>query len=130
MIVFTSELKTNIEKIDEQHKELINRINAFEAIKEDSHTDQDIESTLKFLGDYIVKHFTYEERLMEKSDYPKYEWHVNWHQGYVLKYEDLKKEYYENGISENFIYILDEFIVKWIVRHIQKVDTELSAYIK
>ena len=130
MIIFTSELKTHIPKIDEQHKELIDLINAFEKIEEGSHTSKDIEDALKFLGQYIVKHFTYEESLMERSDYPKYEWHKNWHQGYILKYEDLKKEYSENGISENFVYILNEFIVKWIVRHIQKIDTELNQYIK
>ncbi|MCL1789341.1 MAG: hemerythrin family protein [Oscillospiraceae bacterium] len=130
MIIFTAELKTHIAEIDEQHKALINLINAFEMVEEDSHTEKDVESTLKFLGEYIVKHFTYEESLMKKSNYPKYEWHKNWHQGYILKYEDLKKEYAENGISEKFIYILEEFIVKWIVRHIQKVDTELSTYIK
>ncbi|MCL1866969.1 MAG: hemerythrin family protein [Oscillospiraceae bacterium] len=130
MIIFSADLKTHIKSIDEQHKELIDRINAFESIKEDSHTSEDIEKTLKFLGDYIVKHFTYEEGLMKDSNYPKYEWHKNWHQGYIMKYEDLKNEYLENGISENFAYILDEFIVKWIVRHIQNVDTELGNYIK
>ena len=130
MIVFTPDLKTNIPKIDEQHKELINLINAFEEIEEGTHTRKDVENALKFLGDYITKHFTYEESLMDRSDYPKTEWHKNWHEGYILKYQDLKNEYVQNGMSEHFIYILNEFIVKWIVRHIQKVDTELNTYIK
>jgi hemerythrin len=85
---------------------------------------------LKFLGEYIVTHFTYEEKLMSESGYHKYDWHKNWHEGYILKYEDLKNEYAQNGISEEFVYILNEFIVKWIVRHIQKVDIEFSVFYK
>ena len=66
---------------------------------------------------------------MEKSGYPEYEWHVTWHNGYIAQLKSLKEEFLENGVSEEFICILDDFITKWALRHIRNVDVALGNYL-
>lgn len=129
MIILTQEYKSHIAEIDEQHQELVDQMNSFEGINMDSHTSESIEDELNFLAEYIGKHFKYEEGLMVESGYPDYEWHKNWHKGYVLKFGTLLEEYFENGITEKFAYILSEFVLKWFDSHIKNVDVNLGRFI-
>ena len=130
MIILTPELKTYHEKIDEQHQKLINFINALDAMEKGAHTKEEIEEALDFLGSYIDEHFKYEENLMLKSGYSEYEWHMNWHKSYVSKYVNLREEFEKNGMSEQFVFILNEFIIKWIVKHIGNVDVTLGKFLQ
>ena len=129
MIAITPDLLTYVKVIDEQHEELINLINAVEAAGTAANTKEETDKALNFLGAYIVEHFTHEEGLMLQTDYPQYEWHSTWHKGYVSKFNNLKEEYDNNGPSEEFTNILNEFIIKWIVTHIRNVDVDLGKHI-
>ena len=126
MIILTPEHKVRITEIDEQHHELVDLMNFLGSLDKGSHTTESIENALNFLAEYIEKHFVYEEGLMLKCGYPEYEWHKNWHKGYVLKYGTLLEEYFENGISDEFVHILDEFVMKWFDRHIRNVDVNFG----
>ena len=129
MIAITPDLLTHVKLIDDQHAQLINLINEVEALDSASNTEEGAEKALKFLGDYITMHFSQEERLMQESGYPTYQWHSTWHQGYITKFNNLYDEYKENGPSEEFLHILHEFIIKWIVTHIKNVDVDLGKHI-
>ena len=129
MIILTPEYKVHVAIIDEQHQELIDLINFLETVDKASHTTETIENALNFLAEYISKHFSDEQDLMLECGYPDYEWHKNWHQSYILKYNTLLEEYFENGITEKFAYILEEFVEKWFARHIRNVDTNLGKFI-
>ena len=129
MIAITSDLVTNVDLIDEQHKELFKRINSVSSIGTKAYATHETIITLNFLGDYIVQHFNDEEELMLVSEYPEYKWHHTWHQGYILKFENLKEEFKKNGISSEYLQILDEFIIGWIVKHIGIVDVHLGKHI-
>ena len=129
MIAVTPDLLTHVKEIDEQHEKLFDLINAVEAAGNESYTKEETEKALNFLSAYIIEHFSREEELMRKSDYPEYEWHATWHQGYISKSKSLKEEYDKNGPSEEFTNILQEFIIKWIVTHIRNVDVDLGKHI-
>lgn len=129
MIALTPELLTRVPEIDEQHKELFNRIAAVESIGEESLTKEKAEETLDFLNAYVVKHFADEEKLMLESGYPQLDWHHTWHQGYIAECKKLKEEYAINGLSEQFALTLNESVVKWFVKHVKVVDVNLGKHI-
>jgi hemerythrin len=129
MIEFTDDLRTYVPEIDKQHKALIDILNALNARGAKLHDKAKTEKALQFLGRYIVIHFTAEEKIMIETGYTEYDWHHTWHHGYIKKYESLKEEYENSGPSEEYTYILNEFIIKWIVKHIQNVDRVLGKHI-
>jgi len=129
MIIYSSEFRTHVAKIDEQHQELIDLINIFDSVEEGSHTKDEIEFMIDRLSDYIVIHFSYEEELMKETGYPESEWHLNWHNGFVAQIHNLKKEFLKNGFSDECVSILDDFIEKWVLRHIKNVDIAFGNYI-
>ena len=135
MISITSDLITHVKLIDEQHRELFNRINAVELIGEEAaassdHTKEDIEKTLDFLGSYITKHFGEEEELQVRYNYPKHKWHHEMHEWYIAEYHKLRAEYESNGFSEQYSHLLNESMMKWFVRHVRNVDVELGKFIR
>ena len=128
-ITFTPDLETGMPNIDEQHKELFKRINDVVKCGAASVEKAETEKTLVFLGDYIVEHFTDEEKLQRDSGYPQYEWHRGQHEGYVSEFRKLQREYVKNGPSLDFTMHLNKSVIEWIVKHIRSADKELGAYV-
>jgi hemerythrin-like metal-binding protein len=129
MINFTPDLETKVEVIDQQHKQLFQRINDVVALGLKSYSKEETDKTINMLGDYIVKHFSDEEALQQKYGYPKYEWHRGQHKLYIETFSKMKAEYAANGPSAAFTLQLNKSIIDWIVKHIRHVDVELGKFI-
>ena len=129
MIVLTSDLKTGVAEIDQQHEELFKRINAVHQIYSSFELKEEIENTLKFLGSYIKQHFESEEELQRKYKYPQHEWHKTMHGWYIAEFNKLNDEYKANGVSVEFSELLNHSVTNWIVKHISQVDKNLGNFI-
>ncbi|MDR1702053.1 MAG: bacteriohemerythrin [Sporomusaceae bacterium] len=128
MITLTKDMEVGVAKIDEQHRELVNRLNSVIAQGAKSVSQAETQKTLDLLSDYVVKHFSDEEVLQKQSNYPKYEWHKGQHQLYINEINKLKKEFAANGVSPKFTLDLNNSIVNWIVKHIKHVDVEFGKH--
>jgi hemerythrin len=128
MITLTKDMEVGVPKIDAQHRELIDRLNAVISLGAKSVSAEETKKTLDLLSEYVVKHFGDEEALQAQSGYPKYEWHKGQHQLYIREVEKIKREFAANGISAKFTLDLNNSIVNWIVRHIKAVDTEFGRH--
>ena len=128
MITLSKDMETGVAKIDAQHRELVDRINAITAMGPKSVSNEETKKTLDLLGAYIIKHFNDEEALQKQSNYPKYNQHCEQHKLYIAEFEKLKKEFAQNGHSAKFTLNLSNSIISWIVRHIKSVDTEFGKF--
>ena len=126
---FTSNMVTNVELIDEQHKKLFNHIDLVESMGKTPLDKEKAMETIGFLGDYIEKHFGDEEELQRHSHYPRYKEHQKLHKWYIGEYRKLRTEYNKNGYSEYFAHILNESIVNWYVKHVLVEDIALGKHI-
>ena len=128
MITLSKDMETGVDKIDAQHRELVDRINDILSMGERSISKEETEKTIDMLGTYIVKHFNDEEALQKETGYPKYDLHREQHQIYFAEFEKLKNEFNENGHSMEFTLHLNNSIISWIVKHIKTVDSEFGKY--
>ena len=130
MIELTKDMEVGVAKIDEQHKELVSRLNAVTSMGASSVSKDETQKTINLLGEYVVKHFSDEEALHKQSGYPKSEWHREQHMIFYSEFEKLKNEFTANGPSVKFTLDLNKSIVNWIVRHIKSADVEFGKYYK
>ncbi|MDR0466997.1 MAG: bacteriohemerythrin [Deltaproteobacteria bacterium] len=130
MITLTSDLETGVAKIDEQHRELVKRLNEAMTIGIKVFTTEETQKTIDFLGEYVIKHFNDEEALQRQSKYDKYEWHKGLHQEFIGEFKKLKDEFAANGPSAKFTVGLNTTLANWIVKHIKSVDVEFGKYYK
>jgi hemerythrin-like metal-binding protein len=132
---WTQDLSVGIEEIDEQHKELISRINDLVDSVRQHVCKYKIGDVIKFLEEYIFVHFGDEEGLMKKYDYPDYPSHKAQHEYFIREFADLKRELekleggkgrgsYDLSVETNRI------VVDWILDHIAKIDKKLGAYLQ
>lgn len=69
-LIWDDNLSVGIDNIDNQHKELLNCIENLITAIEHSRSNDEIIKTLDFLEEYVIKHFTAEEEIQAKTNYP------------------------------------------------------------
>jgi hemerythrin len=124
----TSDMLTYVPAIDEQHQELINRINSLLSLGLKAGNEE-TEKTLDFLGSYVIKHFGDEEVLHLQSGYPKRAEHHAFHQKFIDTFKKLRADYLQKGNSLQFTQQLDRSIINWIVQHIRGADVDFGKFV-
>ncbi len=90
-------LSIGVKNIDNQHRELFNRINLlFSSIKEGKGKDNDI---LNFFEEYVIKSFKEEEEIQKKNNYQKYNFQHRQHEEFKNELKELRKVFETTGIS-------------------------------
>ncbi|WP_010681074.1 bacteriohemerythrin [Acetivibrio cellulolyticus] len=119
-----------VEKIDSQHKELFIKINNLLEACSTHKGKEEVLSTIDFLGDYVITHFSDEEKLQKDNEYPDYKDHKSAHERFVKDYEKLKEKLDEEGISLNFVMTVNKVVVDWLVKHIASADRAFGTFLK
>jgi hemerythrin len=123
-------METGVAKIDEQHQELVKRLNTVITMGTKAVSKEETQKMIDFLGEYIIKHFNDEEALQRQCGYPQYEWHKEQHRTYVNDFKKLKEEFVANGPSAKFTVSLNSSLTNWIIKHIKTVDVALGKHYK
>ena len=127
---FTSNLVTGNKTIDEQHKELISKINDLLDAVETSQGQATAMRMLNFLNDYVVYHFEAEENLQKEVGYPGLADHQKQHESLkqtVAALTEMLTE--EEGASPAFVEQLNKKVVEWLYKHIEGYDRSVAEYI-
>lgn len=127
---WTPAIATGNETIDNQHKELFDRVNAFaHAITQEAEAEQ-LEPTLKFLEEYIAFHFSAEEKLLADNGYPDLAVHKSQHAYYVRNLQNIKLEYARKGPSPEITDLVYKHVTTWLLAHIEKADGAWAAWLR
>jgi len=126
MIVLSKDMEIGVKKIDDQHRELVDRINAVTSMGVSSVSTEETMKTIKLLGDYIIKHFNDEENLQIQSGYPDYAEHKKQHELLKAEYMKIRNAFEAAGPSIKFTLDLNKSLVEWIVKHIKSVDAKFG----
>ena len=129
-IQWKDDLATGIAEVDNQHKELIKRINSLYKAATEGKGQAESERVLNFLQDYVVTHFGTEEKHMQKANYPKLEQHKQEHAEFVGKFKQLRQDIKEKGYTPNVMVGINQLLGKWLINHIRKTDKEMANLLK
>lgn len=118
--------KIDVPEIDEQHKRFLELVDIAQ-MKLDSAESSDFNSIIKALEDYASYHFTFEEKLIEKSNFPDLTQHKQEHKQYIDRVRQLRLDFeYTNPlVAKKTI----DFMRKWFISHIIKNDRKYLVYI-
>jgi hemerythrin len=110
---------TTVAACDEQHQELFNRVNALHTAVSDG-VRTEIGNRLDKLIEYVVEHFTDEERLMEEKGYEDLASHRKVHAELVNTCTDLQGKFHANEAEVDTGTMT--FIKDWLDNHIPIID--------
>ena len=123
-----SELEVGHGRIDADHQDLVGAMNRLHAAMDQGKDREEIALVLNFLRDYTVTHFSTEEALMIRHNYPDAPSHFAAHAALLLQVSDFIADY-RTGSIVGMAEML-QFLETWLVEHIRGKDRALGAYLK
>lgn len=127
---FDKNLETGNPSIDSQHKELINAVNNLLDACAKGKGRAEIETTVKFLADYTIKHFNDEEKLQKQHNYPEYESHKKLHEAFKAEVSSIINDYSKDGATVALTFKINTKVAAWLINHIKGEDKKVAAFIK
>ncbi|MEI7474207.1 MAG: bacteriohemerythrin [bacterium] len=130
LLKWKDDLLVGVGTIDDQHKELFDMVNKLSEASNTGQSKEVIKDMIDFLGNYVIDHFSQEEALQQKYNYPKYTEHKAKHEAFIAQFVDVKNKIEAEGINIKYIIQVNQIIATWLVTHVSKVDKELGAFLK
>lgn len=124
-IIWTEELSVNNQELDNQHQFILKKINDYYEKMLISGSINYLE-ILNFLEEYALVHFSSEEELMIKKNYPDFLEHQEVHNKYKLKLQELRKEIINNHLDSSKELL--SFLKNWWIGHINSQDHKYKSY--
>jgi hemerythrin len=125
-----SSLETGHEKIDNQHKQLIEALNGIIEASKSGKGSAEVFKTLDFLTGYTIMHFSDEEKLQLQYDYPDYFIHKQYHDDFKVTVGQLTERLVKEGPTEDMVGLVTTSIGDWLLNHIKGDDFRMAAYVK
>ncbi|MBM4053488.1 MAG: bacteriohemerythrin [Planctomycetes bacterium] len=127
---WSNDLSTGIIPIDDQHKEIIRRVNAFLAAMEAGKGKMKVVELMEFLSRYIVQHFHDEEFFMANERYDEFKAHKEQHMQFIKDFHAMEKEFETHGITTDLVIQTQQKVCDWLANHISKEDRKIVQFIK
>ncbi len=125
----TKDLETGNAIIDGEHRELFRAVNALIDACGKGQGRSVMEPALKFLLDYVDKHFAHEEQLQAQYKYPNIASHKQFHAAYERRLREIADKIPAAGPSIADLSSLNAHIAT-LVTHIKMEDKRLGAVLK
>lgn len=127
LILWSSIWETGIEKIDNQHKELLRQMNnLFDAINY-KDAENNLPGMLMFLSGYVDAHFRDEEEAMDATEYPGLASHRAVHEDMRKQVGVLIAQFQEDPAVVTAGVV--NYLVEWLVNHMEGDDLFMAAHL-
>jgi len=126
-IKWSSSLAVGVPAIDEQHRELFDRVDRLvEAMK--SSNAREVARLMDFLGEYVVEHFRMEEGLMQTYGYPQFALHKAAHDRFVADYGEMRRKFEIKGAMSFVTIQVKTWLCDWLVAHVSGTDMTFARW--
>lgn len=124
----TKDLETGNIIIDNEHRELIKAVNDLLDACSGGNGRDHMTKTIKFLNDYVDRHFAHEEQLQQKSGYPAMPAHKTFHEKYKQTLKEITSGISSDKPSVGELSKLNAHI-GLLITHIRTEDKKLGAFL-
>jgi hemerythrin len=125
-IVWTSRLSTGIDKLDTQHRALIEKLRALEEAIRAGETTAVLLDAFRFLDLYMRDHFQDEETEMDRLRCPEAELNRRGHARFLTSIQALNDRLLVEGPSESLAQDVHHELSEWFLHHILLVDVRTA----
>lgn len=129
-IKWDESLSVGIQEIDDQHKELFDRINHLLRTIGELHAQGELKKTLDFMEEYALLHFGAEEEQMILTNYGGYGEHKGQHDHMRDEISGLRARLDAEGPNEKLLVDAQELLVDWLQKHIKSIDMKMARHLK
>ena len=125
LLQWKPEYSVGIQSMDDEHREMIDLINAtYEKLKSNADADQ-VEEYLGEIFSTISMHFALEERIMRSAAYGEFQAHKDDHEVLLDRLRDLMDDFFvdpTSGASR-----LEQSLSNWFAGHFSTFDARMHG---
>jgi hemerythrin-like metal-binding protein len=126
--VWSDDFLVGVAEIDEQHRRLFDMIGRFyEALSAKAPARQALGELLRGLAEYTQYHFSTEERLMARFEFPRAQAHHEQHDDFVRRVTDMADRFSQGHLLLSLE--ATAFLRDWLTSHILGNDKQLGRYL-
>ncbi|MBF0448455.1 MAG: hemerythrin family protein [Magnetococcales bacterium] len=132
-MLWDSNFALGVERIDQQHRAIIERIHRLDVALNSSVTSVTLprmHEAHDFLVGYVTEHFREEEALMVEGNYPDLEQHIAQHHAFEATLHKFRTDLDKSGLMSLAASQLVSYLSNWFISHIQIEDPKYLPYIK
>lgn len=118
-----------IPSMNDTHLEETLIINKLEVAARAFNVDA-VAQSLKELQEHTIIHFQNEEKMMQEANFPAYSVHKGEHDRHLHELDSLIKYFDTNKDPKAIIAYLDGNLVRWLIHHIETMDTMTAQFLK
>lgn len=123
-VVWNSSFSVNVKELDEQHQNYFAIVNRIYKALDSEEIGEELLRILDQLGGYAHYHLATEEEYFSKFDYTDKTKHIQEHNAFREKIQQMTKEY-KLGDKEALLKVAN-FAKDWMMNHILRSDKEYS----
>lgn len=133
-MVWKQRYELGVQLIDDQHRELFQRVEAFmNVLRSPVDWQQKVDlvnATLEFMKGYVVTHFQDEEAYQKEIGYPEYDNHSRVHSDMVQYVLKVSQEYEMKGYDERLMQQFGGKLLAWLINHVAAEDMRIGEFAK
>jgi len=126
-IEWSEKLSVKISIFDDEHKKLIGIFNRLHEAMSQGQGLNVLDNILVELSDYTKTHFSHEEEVMKKYEYPGFTEQKKAHEEFIRKLTDAQDQYNKGNLSLSIPMM--NFLWSWVQNHIKKMDQNYSEFL-
>jgi hemerythrin len=120
-------LAVGVPEIDAQHQELFRRAERLvTALRAGDRAE--VAPLVRYLTEYVVEHFSAEERYMREIGYPGLEGHRIAHESFREEFDALLADYERKGATPLVALTMHNWLSDWLRRHVGGLDVEIGRF--
>jgi hemerythrin len=127
LVTWDVSYSVKVKKCDDDHKKLFAILNSLHEAMSAGKGSQMLKQTVSELLDYTKFHFSGEEALMQKTNYPALAAHRAQHKDFIGRVENFHKDL-EMGKMGQSIAVLN-FLKDWLSNHIKQTDHQYADHL-
>lgn len=129
-VKWQKEFAIGVVEIDCQHQELFSKLDDLLTAIENQKGQKILSDVCNFLDAYTQKHFSAEEGLQRKFNYPHVALHCEEHRSFLKSLEHLKSRLMEEGPTDAMVKLTRDTLVNWLIHHVCSTDRLLGEFVK
>ena len=130
VFAWNDDLVTGHAVIDTQHQALFKALDDFRHACSSGKGREAAEKALAFMVNYTTEHFTLEESLQVKFQYPDRANHKQLHEAFKKVALGLAEEMRAQGPTITMFNKVNSTIGNWLVAHVTREDKKVAAHIR
>lgn len=121
---------TKSEMMNHDHKEFVELLSSLIVLLNNSNNEGDIDAELENLQTHIEEHFSREEELMLKANFPPYPVHKGEHERVLIIYKEAVASWHSDHDREQLITLLQIQLPEWFIQHVSSMDMVTAEFLE